>query len=69
MIRVFLLDDHEVVRRRLRELLTADGDIEIVGESGSALEATNDLGINCGGCWGLFIGLRRGRWPGPLRLG
>jgi len=40
MIRVFLLDDHEVVRRGLCELLTADGDIEIVGESGSAVEAT-----------------------------
>jgi two-component system, NarL family, response regulator DevR len=40
VIRVFLLDDHEVVRAGLRELLEHDGDIEIVGESGSALEAT-----------------------------
>ena len=40
VIRVFLLDDHEVVRRGLRELLEADGDIEVVGESGSAVEAT-----------------------------
>jgi two-component system, NarL family, response regulator DevR len=39
VIRVFLLDDHEVVRTGLRELLENDGDIEIVGESGSALEA------------------------------
>jgi two-component system response regulator DevR len=39
MIRVFLLDDHEVVRAGLRELLEQDGDIEIVGESGSAQEA------------------------------
>jgi two-component system, NarL family, response regulator DevR len=39
-IRVFLLDDHEVVRRGLRDLLESDGDIEIVGESGSAREAT-----------------------------
>ena len=39
VIRVFLLDDHEVVRTGLRELLETDGDIEIVGESGSALEA------------------------------
>lgn len=38
-IRVFLLDDHEVVRRGLRELLEQDGDIEVVGESGSAQEA------------------------------
>jgi DNA-binding NarL/FixJ family response regulator len=41
VIRVFLLDDHEVVRRGLRELLEADGDIEVVGESGLAVEATN----------------------------
>jgi two-component system, NarL family, response regulator DevR len=38
-IRVFLLDDHEVVRRGLKELLEAEGDIEVVGESGSAAEA------------------------------
>jgi two-component system, NarL family, response regulator DevR len=42
-IRVFLLDDHEVVRRGLRDLLESDGDIEIVGESGSAQEATSRL--------------------------
>ena len=39
-IRVFLLDDHEVVRRGLRDLLEAEGDIEVVGESGTAREAT-----------------------------
>src|SRR5689334_16682323 len=38
-IRVFLLDDHEVVRRGLRELLESTGDIEVVGESGSAVRA------------------------------
>ena len=38
-IRVFLLDDHEVVRRGLKDLLEADGDIEVVGESGLAQEA------------------------------
>ncbi len=38
-ITVFLLDDHEIVRRGLRELLEMSGDIEVVGESGSALEA------------------------------
>ncbi|MEO3773865.1 response regulator transcription factor [Micromonospora sp. B9E7] len=40
MIRVFLLDDHEVVRRGLADLLQSGGDIEVVGESGSAQEAT-----------------------------
>jgi two-component system response regulator DevR len=43
MIRVFLLDDHEVVRRGLTELLKAAGDIEVVGESGSAQEATRRI--------------------------
>jgi len=38
-IRVFLLDDHEVVRRGLRELLEAEGDIDVVGEAGTAEEA------------------------------
>lgn len=36
VIRVFLLDDHEIVRRGLRELLSLEPDIEVVGESGSA---------------------------------
>jgi two-component system, NarL family, response regulator DevR len=43
MIRVFLLDDHEVVRHGLRELLQRDGDIEVVGESGSAPEAARRI--------------------------
>jgi DNA-binding NarL/FixJ family response regulator len=43
MIRVFLLDDHEVVRHGLRDLLEHDGDIEVVGESGSAIEAANRI--------------------------
>jgi len=39
MIRVFLLDDHEIVRRGLRDLIEADGDMEVVGEAGTAEEA------------------------------
>ncbi len=42
-ITVFLLDDHEVVRRGLRELLEADGDISVVGESGLAQEAISRI--------------------------
>ena len=38
-VTVFLLDDHEIVRRGLRELLELSGDIEVIGESGSAQEA------------------------------
>lgn len=39
-VRVYLLDDHEVVRRGLRELLESEGDIEIIGETGSAATAS-----------------------------
>jgi two-component system response regulator DevR len=38
-IRVFLLDDHEVVRRGIANLLGGESGIEIVGEAGSAAEA------------------------------
>ena len=38
-IRVYLLDDHEIVRRGIRDLLEAEGDIVVVGESGLAQEA------------------------------
>lgn len=38
-IRVFLLDDHEVVRRGVAELLSAESDIEVVGDAGSAEDA------------------------------
>ncbi|MDQ1748151.1 MAG: hypothetical protein QOD07_2414 [Frankiaceae bacterium] len=38
-IRVFLLDDHEVVRVGVRELLESDGDVEVVGEASTAAEA------------------------------
>ena len=39
-IRVFLLDDHEVVRQGLKTFLEYSGDIEVVGESALASEAT-----------------------------
>ena len=38
-LKVFLVDDHEVVRAGLRGLLEADGDIEVVGDAGTASEA------------------------------
>jgi two-component system, NarL family, response regulator DevR len=38
-IRVFLLDDHEVVRQGVRSLLEIDDDIEVVGEASTASEA------------------------------
>jgi two-component system response regulator DevR len=39
MTRLFLLDDHEIVRRGLRELLEAEDDFEIVGEASTVEEA------------------------------
>jgi len=38
-VRVFLLDDHELVREGIRTLLESDEDIEVVGEAGTAAEA------------------------------
>ncbi|MFD5890648.1 response regulator [Streptomyces sp. NPDC060334] len=38
-IKVFLLDDHEVVRRGLRDLLDTETDITVVGEAGTADQA------------------------------
>lgn len=38
-IRVFLLDDHEIVRRGLAQLIGAQSDMEVVGEAGSLSEA------------------------------
>ncbi len=35
-IRVFLLDDHEVVRRGLKELLDSEDDIDVVGDASTA---------------------------------
>jgi two-component system, NarL family, response regulator DevR len=42
-IRVFLLDDHEIVRRGLRDLFEAESDLVVVGESGSAVEAQSRI--------------------------
>ena len=39
MIRVFLLDDHELVRRGLANLLDAEADLEVVGEASTAAQA------------------------------
>ena len=37
--RIFLLDDHEIVRRGLRELFETEDDLLVVGEAGTAEEA------------------------------
>jgi two-component system, NarL family, response regulator DevR len=43
MIRVFLVDDHELVRRGLRDLLVVEGDIRIVGGVGTAADAAQHI--------------------------
>ena len=42
-IRVFLLDDHEVVRRGLTDLINIEDDLEVVGEAGPATEAMHRI--------------------------
>jgi len=44
-IRVFLLDDHEIVRRGVRDLLETAGDIQVVGEAGTAQQARDRAGL------------------------
>jgi two-component system response regulator DevR len=39
LIRVFLVDDHELVRRGIGELLSLEPDIEVVGEAASVAQA------------------------------
>ena len=39
MVKVFLVDDHEVVRRGLVDLLSADPELEVIGEADSVAQA------------------------------
>jgi two-component system, NarL family, response regulator DevR len=43
MVTVFLVDDHEVVRRGVRELLENEEDFSVVGEAGSQAEALEEI--------------------------
>src|SRR6184192_2512329 len=46
-IRVFVLDDHEVVRLGLKELLDAEPDMEVVGEAATAESAVGRVPVLC----------------------
>jgi DNA-binding NarL/FixJ family response regulator len=39
MVRIFLVDDHEIVRRGIADLVEFEPDLEVVGEAGSVAEA------------------------------
>jgi DNA-binding NarL/FixJ family response regulator len=43
MIRVFLVDDHEIVRRGIGDLIDAEIDLEVVGESATAGQALDRI--------------------------
>lgn len=45
MIRVFLLDDHEIVRQGIAALLEVQDDIEVVGEAATAAEAITRIPV------------------------
>ncbi|MCL5885650.1 MAG: response regulator transcription factor [Actinobacteria bacterium] len=42
-ITLFLVDDHEVVRRGLKELIESDSEIKVVGEAATAQEAVEKI--------------------------
>ena len=42
-IKVFLLDDHEIVRRGLADLLGFEADLDVVGEAGTAADALHRI--------------------------
>ncbi|KAA9111418.1 response regulator [Microbacterium rhizomatis] len=43
MISVFLVDDHEIVRRGIAQLIDAEPDLEVVGEAGTVHEAARRI--------------------------
>jgi two-component system, NarL family, response regulator DevR len=42
-LRVFLVDDHELIRRGLRDLVGSQPDLEVVGEAGTVRQAVQDI--------------------------
>ena len=46
-LRVYIIDDHEIVRSGLRQLLQMDPDLELVGEASSGEEALRSIAAAC----------------------
>lgn len=46
-VRVFLLDDHEIVRRRIADLLEAEPGITVVGEAATVSQALGRIPATC----------------------
>jgi two-component system response regulator DevR len=44
MIRVFLVDDHEIVRRGVADLIDSQTDLEVVGEAGTVAQGLARIG-------------------------
>ena len=42
-VRVFVLDDHELVRRGIRDLLSSEDDLIVVGEAATGAEALDRI--------------------------
>jgi hypothetical protein len=55
-ITAYLLDDHEIVRRGLRELLECIDDLLAVGESGPGSGGGPAVPLKCRGLMPLFVG-------------
>lgn len=45
MIRVYLLDDHELIRKGLRQFLATAQDVDVVGEGATIREAKRDIPV------------------------
>ncbi len=65
-IRVFILDDHEIVRRGLRELFEREDDIEVVGESGFGSRSNSQDSGASSRC--RAVGCAAARWVGHRYL-
>ena len=43
MIKVFIVDDHEIIREGLKMILKVESDIKVVGEAQNGIEAIDKL--------------------------